>query len=304
MNIYIVPAIIAFVVTSYVLVKISQNKTNSKAFISMVLIFLVHHAAEILSFIEFFKNGQTLYILKVYYVATLWFLVITLIYAREVSKLNLPKFDNLLYAYTLIISSLLLFSDTMISDAASIGYVMTAVKGPLYFLFQLTSISLMVSIIGILFSGYRKSNNHLVEIQCIYMLVAFTPILLAGIGIIALMSLGFKINAIAVVPLATTLFLMITMKSEEQHRLTDMRRFMPNSPERKTSQEIMELFSSYARDEMSYRDSINEIERLLVIHKYSKNGKNASVTAESMGMPRSSLYSIFNRLSIDVKEKK
>ena len=117
------------------------------------------------------------------------------------------------------------------------------------------------------------------------------------------MALNLNINATVFVPIMISVFLYITVKSEAQHKLTDLRRFMPFSPERKTSQDIMELFSSYARDETTYRESVNEIEKLLVMHKYNKNEKNASATAETMGMPRSSLYSIFNRLGIKTKEQ-
>ncbi len=303
MSIYIIPAILAFIVNCFVLIKIKQNKKQSKAFIGLVLIFLVHHTAEILSFIEFFKNGQIIYVLKIYYIATLWFLVVTLIYANEISQVNSQLYKIIAISLTIPVSIFIMFSSSIITGANSLGYVMTAVKGPYYFLFQSLVIGFLVSVFILLFNGYKNAKNSLIEIQCIYMLLAFIPILIAGIGIVLVMALGFKVNAIAIIPIATSLFLVIVMKSEHEHKLTDIRRFMPFSSERQTSHEIMEIYSNYSQDEISYRECITKIEKLLVLHKYTEKNKNASATAESMGMPRSSLYSIFNRLKIDVKEQ-
>jgi len=305
MNIYIIPAIIAFIITAYILVNVAKSETQSKTFTIMVLFFLVHHACEVLSFIEFFKEkGQMLLILKIFYTATLWFLAIILIYANEVSKIKLRYLKVGLISTCVPLSFLILFGNLIIAGSASLGYVMTAVKGDYYFLFQITAALFLISTPILLNYGRIKAKEHITEIQCTYMLFAFAPLMLTLISILALMAMGIKINAIAVVPIASALFLMITAKCEAKHKLTDIRRYMPLSSERKTSQEIMELFSSYARDELSYRESVNEIEKLLVMHKYSKNGKNASATAQTMGMPRSSLYSIFNRLSIDLKDEK
>jgi len=61
----------------------------------------------------------------------------------------------------------------------------------------------------------------------------------------------------------------------------------------------MDIFSTYSQDKLSYRDAVSHIEKLMVEHKYEKNNRNATYAAEKMGMPRSSLYSLFNRLQIN-----
>jgi beta-lactamase superfamily II metal-dependent hydrolase len=134
-------------------------------------------------------------------------------------------------------------------------------------------------------------------------LLAVLPLLVVAISVVVLMSMGIKINAAGIVPVLTTLFLLITIRGEANHKLTDVRRHIPFSLERKTSAQIMDIFSRYAQDEVNYRDGMAEIEKLLVTHKHSKNKGNVSVTAASMDIPRSSLYSIFRRLDINVKEQ-
>lgn len=304
-SILIIPAIIAFAATAYILFLSYKKQGKSNIFFTMVMVFLAHHACEVMGFMEFVRNGShVIYQLKIYYIVSVWTLVFILLYALEISKKNVKHSMLYIFAAGFIVTALIAYKDFIITDSQSLGYIMTAVRGPLYSVFQVFCLASLSITVFALMTGYRQSKDHTTQIQCAYMLFAFTPLFLSILLVLSLMAMGFEINAIAIFPIATTLFLIITFKSESQHRLTDARRFMPFSPERKTSQEIMELFSSYARDEMSYRESVNEIEKLLVLHKYSKNDKNASVTAQSMGMPRSSLYSIFNRLSIDLKEKK
>jgi hypothetical protein len=202
----------------------------------------------------------------------------------------------------LIIVALVLATDLIVSGSTPLSYILTATRGPLYWIFQLLSIVLLTSILAQLFTAYFKADTHIVEIRIAYTAMALVPLFVTMLLVFILMNLGVLINATVLLPFATTLFLIITLASEYQHKLTDVRRFLPFSDERRTSNEIMEIFSSYARDDANYRDSISEIERLLVLHKLNKADGNASLTAEQMGMPRSSLYSIFNRLKIKVRD--
>jgi len=187
----------------------------------------------------------------------------------------------------------------VVSGVESWGYVVTAVRGDLYNVFQVMALLLTAQIVYLLYKGYKNADSHTSQIRCAYSAIALTPLVLAVLLVILLMNLGFHINAVVFFPVATTLFLVITLASEEKHRLTDIRRFIPFSDERRTSNQIMDIFSSYAQDQANYRDSITQIEKLLVEHKYEKNNRNATYAAERMGMPRSSLYSLFNRLGVD-----
>lgn len=301
MNIYILPALVALVAKLVILFYAQRSPGQSRMFFSLVLILACHNLCEVLIFLEF-SSGERYEILSAYYVATIWALCFLLIYANEVSRATILKFKTPLIATSVVITLFLVFSNAIIDGGRSIGYVMTAIKGPFYWVFQVFALVMLISTFVLLSAGYKRAKNHLIEIQTLNVLIALAPVMIVCFAIIALMNMGFDINATAVLPLATTLFLLMTLKNEAEHRLTDVRRFLPFSIERKTSNEIMDIYTQYARDQISYRDSVNQIERLLVLHKYSKSDGNASETAELMGVPRSSLYSIFNRLRIDTKD--
>jgi len=303
MTFYIIPSISAFIFTCLTLVYTSKKKVNSKPFYLMVLVFALHHSCETVLLIQNIKDITSLLTLKIYYALTIFALLFIQFYSLHVSKIKRSFLINLFILFSLTIVCLILFSNKVIEGNFSINYSNSAAKGPLYILFQVYSLIGLSTVITTLIFGYRKANSHLIQIRCAYILLAFTPLILSCFSILILMAIGINLNATMILPLAISTFLYIIVKGESVHKLTDIRRFMPYSSERKTSQEVMEIYSRYAQDEISYRDCMSEIEKLLVIHKYSKNDKNASATAETMGMPRSSLYSIFNRLGIKTKEQ-
>jgi hypothetical protein len=301
MNIYILPALVALLIKIGVLVVAHRSEKHSPAFMKLVLVFALHNLCEVLLFIEFFLAGNNDLTLRAYYVSSVWGLVFVLLYGMEVAAFKLPAIRTAALSAATLLSVVILGSGYIVAGSHAIGYVFTATKGPFYFLFQAYSMAAMMAVFGILIYGYRRARSHMAEIQCLSTVASFLPLILLSVLIMTLMNLGFEINATAILPIATSAFLCILLLTESHHRLTDIRRFLPGSPERRTSNEIMEIFSRYSRDDMEYRAAVSEIEKMLVLHKYQKNDRNASATAQLMGMPRSSLYSIFNRLKIEDK---
>jgi hypothetical protein len=301
MNLYILPALLALMIKVGVLVIAHRSERHSPGFIKLVLVFALHNLCEVLLFIEFFLAGSNDLTLRAYYVSSIWGLVFVLLYGMEVAHYKQPTLRLVALAGATLLSVMVLASGYVVAGSHAIGYVFTATKGPLYFLFQVYSMAAMMTVFAVLVFGYRSAKSHMTEIQCLSTVASFLPLILLSVLIMMLMNLGFEINATAILPIATSAFLCILLLTESHHRLTDIRRFLPGSPERRTSHEIMDIFSRYARDDMEYRAAVSEIEKMLVMHKYQKNDRNASATAQRMGMPRSSLYSIFNRLKIEDK---
>lgn len=304
LHLLMMPAIVALLIKLYILLISRKITGQSSIFFTMVLIFACHNIAEVLGFVQYLTGEQQLLILRWYYVMSFCSLAAILLYSIDVSKILMPhkNISVFIVGLTSFFCILSLTTDLILAGSTSIGYIMTAVKGPYYWAFQVSALLTYAGIFCILIKGYIKAKQHITAIQCSYTLLAFAPKILVGVSLVILMALGVHLNAAAILPITTTLFLLITLKSEAKHKLTDIRRFVPFSIERKTSSEIMDIFSSYAKDETNYRDSMAEIEKLLVTHKHNKNGGNVSTTASSMEIPRSSLYSIFNRLDIEHNE--
>lgn len=311
MSIFLLPALLALAIKLTVLVVSRMSARQSKFFITMVLVMACHNIAEVLGYLEFFNGIEAGNILRWYYLMTIVGLATIVFYAIDVSELHSSQSKVLsitagsIIAVTALLGGLIMFTNLIISGGSgSIGYAPVANQGPTYWLFSAFSVLCFAITIGYLIAGYRNAASHLAEIRCGYTLWALSPIIIVSLGLMVLMSFGLQVNAAAVMPIATALFLVITLKGEKAHGLTDIRRHIPFSLERRTSGDIMAIFSQYAQDDINYRDALNEIEKLLVLHKHAKHQGNVSSTAASMELPRSSLYSIFRRLEIELKESK
>ena len=108
--------------------------------------------------------------------------------------------------------------------------------------------------------------------------------------------------------MATTLFLAIVLVTESKHKLSDIRRFLPMSPERKTTNRLMDLLDDYVHNENrpnAYRELQEKIEREIVSYSLKRCDNNVSIATKMMGLKnRSSLYSLIQRLDINLQELK
>lgn len=304
MSYIVIPALIAFLVKLVVLVLSSQNKSTSKVFLVLMVLFAVHNLCEMLIVWDYLHQLDGSMVLRSYYALTVAGLCAIFMYACEVSHYSLPIMSKLKGALSLLLCGLIFLTDYVVSGSTLISYSITVQKGTLYLVWQLYCIATLIATVTVILLGFRHAKEHRVEIQCIYTFMALMPLIVVCFIVLGLMAWGFRVNGVISIPIATTLFIVIMVISEYQHRLTDVRRFIPWSSEYKTSRKIMDIFSNYSRDKIDYREAIGEIERLLVLQKYDKNSGNASETANKMGMPRSSLYSIFNRLKIESRGDK
>ena len=303
-SIYIMPALLALTVKLFLLFVARNERNGSSIFFTLLLLLACHTMAEVLVYIEYFKGDYSTHVLRWYYVMTLCGVAAILVYAFQISNLlsSLRSISVTAVALSICLSLFILLTDSVVSGATSIGYALTAEQGPQYWLFQLLFVGILFLISGVLIRGYLTAKDHVAEIQCGYTFLGLLPIVIVALSVVALMGFGMQINAAGIIPICTTFFLLITIKGERAHTLTDVRRHIPFSLERRTSGEIMDIFSRYAQDEVNYRDCMAELEKLLVVHKHSKSRGNVTQTAASMEIPRSSLYSIFRRLGVEVKD--
>jgi len=305
-SLFVIPALVALVIKVWVLLLSRNSGATSAVFITMVMLFACHNLAEVLGFLEYFSGERQTLMLRWYYVMSTCVYAVMLFYSRDVSTVfsNNKYFGIAVSVFVVLMCFLFMFTNLIVAGSTSIGYVMTAVRGDYYWLYQVSSIFSLFLIGWMLLKGYRTTEDHITEIKCGYTLIALAPVVIGVFLVVVLMALDVPINAAGVFPVLTTLFILITLKNESSHGITDIRRHVPFSLERKSAREIMNIFSAYAKDEKNYRDSMAELEKLMVLHKHEKHNGNVSSTAVSMDIPRSSLYSIFRRLEIEHSDDK
>ena len=185
------------------------------------------------------------------------------------------------------------------------GYTMTAVKGQYYWLFASYILILLSANFAVLFYGQSVAKSRLDSVRCMHSLIALSPIMLVFIVAIIFKIADIGINATGLVPIATAIFLAVVLNSEAKHKLSDLRRVMPLSMERATSNQFMDLLDNYinnSNQENAYKTLQFGIEREIVMYSLKKCENNVSHTTKMMGLKnRSTLYSMMNRLNIDMK---
>jgi len=278
MTLLLFPALISLLLKLTVLGYVLRGGKVSTVFLSLIAVFAAHNAIEVISYLHFFKSN-----------------------ANALDKL-------VTWSLALIATSLsitIFFSDLIIAGQTSITYSVTAIQGKLYSLFSIYSLSCLFSSLLILIYGYRSSTMQLDALRYKYSLLALSPVILVFSTVIIFKITNIQVNAAGVLPIATTLFLIIVLKTEAKHKLSDVKRFLPMSLENKTANNFLELLDFYVQNNKQdnvYKDLHKNIEKEIISYSLKKCDNNVADTAEMMGINRSSLYAMIDRLKIDLKE--
>jgi len=310
MSIIFIPALISLLLKLFVLAHVIKGGRISNLFLSLIVVFAAHNAIETLGYLLYYKSNSDIafIIFRFYYITTIYLLLCILLHGLSISKLE-NQFTTLsLIGAATTLSALVLFTNTVVAGEYTIGYSMTAVKGDYYWLFSAFLISSLVSTIAALTYGYRTFSTQLEKTRCKYSLLALMPIFIISSVAITLKIVDAKVNAAGLIPIATTLFLIIILQTESKHKLSNIRRLLPLSLERQTANNFLLLLDNYVKNsgkDNAYKELQHGIEREVVSYSLKKCNNNITHTANMMGIRnRSTLYTMINRLDIDIKNVK
>ena len=307
MSIYFLPALLALIFKLFVLVYVLKGARVSTLFLSLIVVFAAHNAIEILGYFYFDQSMSDSMFFRFYYVATAFVLLYMLLHGIAVARMQTQWSTYFLIGVTTLISAITLFTDLIIAGHYSIGYSLSAVKGPIFWLFAIFALTTLLGNIVVLIQGYRGAKSQIQSVRCTQSLYALGPVIL-----VCFLTLIFKvtevgINATGLIPIATTLFLAIVLKTESKHKLSDLRRLLPLSMERETTNNLMDLLDDYIRNSNEkdvYKKLQMEIEKEIIRYSLKKCDNNVSNTTKMMGLKnRSTLYSMMNRLKIEIPDR-
>ena len=303
MNIYVVPALLALIFKLFILIYARRNTRSSASLLVLISVLACHNAIELIGCIRFLDGQGIAALSRGYYVATVLMLATLPIHAQLVSGTSSKFVVPLIAALALSVSSLIMFSDLIVAGYTSIGYTVTAVVGPYFFVFSLFVLFCLSLCVLTLIAGVKSAKTAIAENRCLYSLLAFSPLILVSLLALLLKVSGASINGAGIIPVATSIFLYILLKSEAKHQLTDIRRFLPLSQEKRSANEFLRLMDQYAQSDSkanAFSELREGIERQAVLYSLAKCDDNITKAAEMMGVQnRSTLYSMMRRLEID-----
>jgi len=308
MSIFFIPALLSFLLKIYILILNLTRDKISIVFLSLIIIFALHNGIELFGYLSLFNSGDASAFFRPYYVITIYLISYLLLHSLSVTGYENKAVTSLLLLIATFLSSLVIFSDTIVMGYTSIGYSITATEGKYYsFLSAFILINLFTTV-TVLIHRYRNAPTSLDAKPCLYSLYALAPIILAFSLTVIFKMAQIEFNAAGVVPIATTVFLVIVLKTEGQHKLSDIRKFLPLSLEKQTANNFMSTLDYYIahQNEKDIFKTIHaDIEKQIICYSLEKCSYNVSKTTKMMGLKnRSTLYSMMNRLNIDIKNLK
>ena len=310
MNLLLLPALISLLLKLFILWTATKGGRVSIIFLSLIAIFALHNAVELfaLSYMLFYQSSHIEQILRPFYIITVFAIMYITLHALTVSEIINKTMTVCLITIATITSSLILLSDLVIAGHYSIGYSISAVKGDYYWLFAATAILGISTSVSVLAYGYRNAATQIKSTRCLYSIYALIPIFLVGLTTVMCKLLNIPFNATAIMPIASTLFLFIVIKTESKHKLSEIKRLLPMSLERKTADNFLNMLDEYVQNsnkEDVYKNLQSSIEREIICYSLEKSNNNITHTANMMGLKnRSTLYSMLNRHGIDLQKLK
>ncbi len=308
MSVFFIPSIISLIFNLCVLGYVIKGARVSNQFLALIVVFALHNLME---FVGYFYHGAVQssdMLFRLYYVASIYVVLYMLLHAFSVSKFETFMTTAISVGAATTIAALVLFSDQIISGYYSIGYTLSAEIGSYYALFIIYMFGALTAGFVCTFLGYRRAQSQLDSFRCLLSLWALAPISLTMVLAMIFKIANISVNATGLMPIATTLFIVIVLKTESKHKLSDIRRVMPLSVERQTTNNLMDLLDNYIQESDRsnvYKELHAGIEKEIIMYSLQKCDNNITYTAEMMGLKnRSTLYSMINRLGIDLNELK
>ena len=299
MSVFAFPALIALLTKIWVYLLARNAKHTSQTFLWLLVFFALHNLAELAVISKFFSIDISESLLRLYYVAALFSLAYMCIFAMSVG--NKEKYTRLNYVLIGLAAaeSLLVFStDLIVAGAVSAGYTVTAIKGTYYFIFQFTALVGFVWILYPLIKRYFTTTDSQVQLSCFYAVLSFSPIIVMSLIVLAMMQMGYPYTGAIVLPFVSTFFLLLLILTEKNNDLIRIRYKLPFSNRNATEKQLLGIFRAHLNDQLSLVETKHELEKILIQSALDSSHGNVTWAADKLGIKRSTLYSILNRLDM------
>ena len=241
---------------------------------------------ELIGFFYVDKPQQGIFWLSMYYVFTeLTFfslLALSLENARKMTR-NIKVIISILF---LIGIAPLLIPGAALAGAKSIGYSVTRIAGPYYFIVQLGILLPLISAVAISIFYSRNKFPYFVRRKSQILLIACSPIFATIFMVVLLMQLGFSINASVVASLMINISLIIMLYTEHKERQYRFMSVIPKTREYKFVKGLAHLVTDPA---IGLEQGRTLIEQEMIREAMMINHGNKIKAAEMLGISRQTL---------------
>lgn len=301
MTLLIVPALIALIMKVFLLIASSSNSKANEKWVAFVTVFAVLNLCEVLLLFGDERGWRLENFLCIYYVLILAVMSYGLNYIVDSSMLLQRTYFKFCAAGSLVMMGFVIATDSIIYGEASAATYISAYKGDHFIYFKALVLAHLIGGLSFLLYNtcYWKSRCVDRFVNCLYALIGFLPLIVFGGAIILLLQKDFGVNALVVLPVCSTFFLMVTVKGQSIYLLKrDIRSIFPFTPESGVRAEFEWATTQYNFGKTKHKETMIMLERNLVLYKLTKHNWNVSRAASDMGLSPSTLYSMMERLKV------
>ncbi len=288
---YVLPSLFALSL-KIVLIGISQKQLLkiNPVLLALFLSLLGLNICELLSFLGDNIKGIALIIIKFYTLFALSTSFLMLSYSLDLYK-KLSLTVSLFLGALFCTCSIILFVPKLtILDVQSIGYSLTRIPGPFYFILQIALALSLLGTIGVNITSIIRPISEQAKRRSLIFLISISPVIFTGLTVILLMAMGAKINGIIFVSLAVivTLWVLIylTLMTERKENLYHFMALLPASREQRF---ILQMSEFLDRPDMGVKEAMATLEQELYYQVLLKTGNNKSKAANIIGVSRQTL---------------
>ncbi len=238
-------------------------------------------------------------LLSYYFFALLSFYSLLALTLDNANKLTLPIKIILLISF-LIVTVVLLIPNAALAGVESIGYSITRVAGPYYFVIQLGLLLPLLCSLVLLFYFSARGESVVIQQKAKILLFACSPVFASTLLVIVLMQLGYRINASVVLSLMITVTMFVLLLSErKEYRfqfmdrayLYRMARLIPRSTD---SRFIAAMVNLVTHPNIGLEKGRELIEQEMVREALVLSNGHKGKAAEMLGISRQTLIRKIN----------
>jgi len=206
-----------------------------------------------------------------------------------------PLFYTILIFFNLSLIILITSTDLIITGAFKNTYSISRTLGQYYWALQIYILACILLGPALIYQSVKNSSTPLIKKRNKVILISFVPIAFTVPLVIVLMLTGFSFSLSFIFPLATLIFLIIYLHTENKDDLFKILVTVPFSSERKAYMELNDRVLNYIAmtqtdEKTSLKNLLSDIERTFITNALEIKDGDHNLAAELLSISISTVY--------------
>jgi len=206
-----------------------------------------------------------------------------------------PLFYTILIFFNLSLIVLITSTDLIITGAFKNTYSISRTLGQYYWALQIYILACILLGPALIYQSVKNSSTPLIKKRNKVILISFVPIAFTVPLVIVLMLTGFSFSLSFIFPLATLIFLIIYLHTENKDDLFKILVTVPFSSERKAYMELNDRVLNYIAmtqtdEKTSLKNLLSDIERTFITNALEIKDGDHNLAAELLSISISTVY--------------